>query len=60
VSAKLSAAEGWKDIDGLLELLELKGSVVTLDAMSCQKNKGKGAGYMISLGKLPIRDVDPF
>lgn len=58
VSAILSAAEGWKDING--RLLELKGSVVTLDAMSCQKNKGKGAGYMISLGKLPIRDVDPF
>ena len=38
----------------LLELLELKGSTVTLDAMSCQKKiaekiKGKGADYMISL-----------
>lgn len=38
----------------LLELLELKGSIVTLDAMSCQKKiahkiKAKGADYLISL-----------
>ncbi len=38
----------------LLELLELKGSTVTLDAMSCQKKiakkiKSKGADYLISL-----------
>jgi predicted transposase YbfD/YdcC len=38
----------------LLELLELKGSTVTLDAMSCQKKiahkiKAKDADYMISL-----------